>query len=577
MSKILPIPELPEEIKKAVENKKIAIFIGSGASRIYGCDSWDELADRLIERCFSIKKDDGRRLITCKEKKSLKREKDRKKVITICENILCENGYKNNYYDCLKEGLLYGKTLPKNNIYEYLHKMGLGGGIYITTNIDNHFSDKFENRLIYKTSQFDKINESYLYHIHGSINDSKSIVFTESEYSKRYGSNDGDNKKYLEFLEKIFSEYTVLFVGYGLDEPEILEFIAPKTDPNKSNEKNHFLLKPLYEKEEDILMNEKLRFNSLGVEVIGFAKDQNGYKQLAEVIKDWFNEIEIASSVLHNNHEEIEEIVDSVLCVNKEKEKVEKLMHLISNDDTRKRYFFRYVAKSKTPSIWLQFLKDKNFLKPKNSPLPEKSENQEGYYIPHWYILDFLETVAEENEKIPKENITFLLDKIVMENYEYIKKQESEDRNFRTEWVLLKIIARLPTDSLRPTHIKCIKKFLDSYWSNTLIASELARNIFPKILKTSRKDVVFPLFQAILGYRKIEQDSLKEIVPILGEFWLFEFLDNNIKEIVSRYPYDFSRFLIDLIEEIFYEKSSMFSIFSISDLEFNKSDFPRKI
>lgn len=314
MSKILPIPELPKEIEEAVKNKKIAIFVGSGTSRIYGCDSWNELANRLVEKCFSTKKNDGKRLITFKEKDYLRREKNRKKVITICKNILDEANLKEIYHESLKKGLCYEESLPSENIYDYLYKMGFGGGVYITTNIDNHFSKKFGDRLSYKDNQFNynKINESYLYHLHGMIDDLESIIFTVPEYLKHYDSNADDNKKYLKFLREIFLKYTVLFVGYGLDELEILEFFATKTDIGKSRGKNHFLLLPLYKGEENILRNEKSYFNFFGIEVIAFEKDQNGHNQLIEVIKAWSNEIELASSALHNNYEEIEEIVDSV-------------------------------------------------------------------------------------------------------------------------------------------------------------------------------------------------------------------------------------------------------------------------
>lgn len=258
------------------------------------------------------------------------------------------------------------------------------------------------------------------------------------------------------------------------------------------------------------------------------------------------------------------------------REKVERLIHLISNDKARERHFFKYVAKSKNPSVWLKFLKDKEFLNPEKSPLPEKTKNQEGYYILHWHILDFLEAVAKENEETPTENITLLLDKIITENYEHIKKQNLKDRNFITEWVLSKIIAKLPIDNLKSIHIEYINKFLDSYWDNNLIASELARNIFPKILKTNRKDIILPLFQTILGYKKVEQDFLKEIVSVLDEFWLFDLLNDNIKEIVSSYPYDFLVLLVDLIEKIFHEKLSMFSVSLISDIKCNKSILPKK-
>jgi hypothetical protein len=45
------IPEVPSKIKRAVNDKKLAIFIGAGVSRFVGCTSWIELAKNLVEKC----------------------------------------------------------------------------------------------------------------------------------------------------------------------------------------------------------------------------------------------------------------------------------------------------------------------------------------------------------------------------------------------------------------------------------------------------------------------------------------------------------------------------------------------
>ena len=53
------IPPLPKETVEAVNNEKLAVFIGAGVSRLVGCMSWDRLAQNLLNRCFSTEKKDG--------------------------------------------------------------------------------------------------------------------------------------------------------------------------------------------------------------------------------------------------------------------------------------------------------------------------------------------------------------------------------------------------------------------------------------------------------------------------------------------------------------------------------------
>jgi hypothetical protein len=56
------IPEVPSKIKRAVNDKKLAIFIGAGVSRFVGCTSWIEMffiSIFFMQRVFLISKKKG--------------------------------------------------------------------------------------------------------------------------------------------------------------------------------------------------------------------------------------------------------------------------------------------------------------------------------------------------------------------------------------------------------------------------------------------------------------------------------------------------------------------------------------
>ncbi|MGD0236228.1 MAG: SIR2 family protein [Syntrophorhabdales bacterium] len=61
-------------------------------------------------------------------------------------------------------------------------------------------------------------------HLHGGINDEGSAVITIVDYMKHYERR----SRAAVLLETIFREYTVLFVGYGLEEYEVMEFMITK-------------------------------------------------------------------------------------------------------------------------------------------------------------------------------------------------------------------------------------------------------------------------------------------------------------------------------------------------------------
>lgn len=90
---ILPIPPIPKKILDAVNTKTLGVFVGAGVSRIMGCMGWDELATRLVKRCTSIKRAaDGLPYLNFRETEILARYGDHKKTITICYDILKDNG-----------------------------------------------------------------------------------------------------------------------------------------------------------------------------------------------------------------------------------------------------------------------------------------------------------------------------------------------------------------------------------------------------------------------------------------------------------------------------------------------------
>ena len=140
MQEIHPIPTVPEEIINAVNENRLAVFIGTGVSQLIGCKGWDQLAKYLIERCYKLCNNEGRKCLNYKERENLCNIYDNKKTITICKTILIQNGYGDIFLDELKKSLREDKKLIKSkNIYKELSGLN---GIFITTNIDEHF-DKF--------------------------------------------------------------------------------------------------------------------------------------------------------------------------------------------------------------------------------------------------------------------------------------------------------------------------------------------------------------------------------------------------------------------------------------------------
>lgn len=298
---IIDSPEIPHEIKKAINDKKLAVFVGAGVSRFLGCDSWEDLAKKLVKKCKS--KD----LINYLEEQTLLKENNKTKLISICCNILEEETFMNEIKNSLKDDKIseFDMNNDKFQIYRNLKKIS---NTFITTNSDRFIDKLFDKGNIYSNigqeepnnKQIKPSNNS-LYKIHGCISNVKSLVFTTGQYIKTY-----ENEAFNNFIEEFFAKYTVLFVGYGLGEIELLERIFKSTIT-----KQKFYLKGYFKHEQRISEFENKYFGDMGVSVISFSKDKNGYDQLNIIIDEWGKEVDTTTNNMMNDFSDIDDALEN--------------------------------------------------------------------------------------------------------------------------------------------------------------------------------------------------------------------------------------------------------------------------
>ncbi len=305
--KLTKEPPIPSQIIEAINSHNLAVFIGSGVSQVIGCKGWGDLAQHLAEKCYALGKNRNGRYVNFKQKQTLIEDSDYKKTISICYHILEENGRKDAFYQKLEKCFkAKPKLLKSKNIYEEM--IGLHA-VFLTTNADRHFDTYFEpSRIAYRDQDFNRstIERDKLYHIHGSILDPASLVFTLQRYMERY-----QDFGFRGFLDEIFKNYTVLFVGYGMSEFELLDFLMTKFGSTKRKELSRFMLKYYFKGEENILKLDQYYYGEMGIVVVGYEIDDTGYDQLYAVIRHWKEQIDQTSTYLYDSFSEIDEAVDN--------------------------------------------------------------------------------------------------------------------------------------------------------------------------------------------------------------------------------------------------------------------------
>jgi hypothetical protein len=291
-------PDLPQQIIEAAEQKQLAIFVGAGLSRFMGCSSWGELAENLLKKC------EAEGLLNNYEKTVLSQSTDFKKTITICSRLLKND---ERFMDEMRKSLnddKVGDASVDLKIYKDLFSLN---GLIITTNADRHIDQVYlpDNIFINDFSSATPVDNTHLYKIHGSITDPNSLIFTVEGYLKRY-----TDYEYGKFLEEIFTKYTVLFLGYGMSEFELMDYLFSSI---QGNSKRHYFLKDYFTHEQRIYKFDQMYFDDLGVKLIPYAKDSIGYQQLPKIIDEWVQEIKSKTLVLVTNYDDIDDALGNPL------------------------------------------------------------------------------------------------------------------------------------------------------------------------------------------------------------------------------------------------------------------------
>ena len=502
------IPDLPPEIKEAINNKRLAIFIGAGASAIIGCKDWRHLAEKLIEKCFETPKsgDSDSKCINFKVRESLLQMNDSKKIITICKYILEKNNAGNEFYDEVEKSLEFKSELSEYNIYNELYGLR---GLFVTTNIDKHFDGKFiESQIVFRQGSFNSntIDRSKLYHIHGSISEKNSLILTAKEYLDRY-SNDIDFRL---FLKKIFTDNVVLFIGYGFNEYEVLDFLVTKSGISIPESPKNFILRPYYSGEETLLEFEENYFAQLGVRVIAFNKDERGHAQLFYIIKEWKTEIIQTSTVLYKTFEELRSASN-----NYDPKEESRILQLIT-EKPFKFEFLRQLSQSGNPAPWLKPLKNNGYFIPKNY-LPGSRD-----YSEFLAQITVLENIAKINSQHPSKNVTEDLITTVNKIIDY--KDENNQR-IENDWIdryIVKIIFSLPLDFINDYYFDYLKRCLESNYDPILISGEIKETLIPKLIENNAENHLLKTLSIILEFKKREPPRFEQYTLLIDHYSLEE-------------------------------------------------------
>jgi hypothetical protein len=321
------IPPVPDSLREAAQRGILIPFIGAGVSRLAGCPDWAGFADKalhwLIDRGkFTHAQLDQIRHLNPRVKLSLARSLERESGISIGFRTLLhptdrqENAEGIRVYNSL---FRLGKTFVTTNYDEWLDErivQPLPSAVpdvkaqNTPTSIQMRVIHRVEDLLPSALS-----TPNTVIHLHGSLRDPGGMVLTTQDYVKHYANDrmSGDPAKenrVLTFLGYLFREKAVLFVGYGLDELEILEYVIVKARVQSSREARHYIIQGFFSHEIELLNSMRTYFRDCGITLIPFLRDQKDWKQLHEVLEHFASQAPISEPLVLQRAQEMEGLLN---------------------------------------------------------------------------------------------------------------------------------------------------------------------------------------------------------------------------------------------------------------------------
>jgi SIR2-like protein len=305
---IKPLPDIPELLRNSSQMGNLVLFVGAGVSRIAGCPGWIKMADMALGQMVAA---NG---LSHAEVEQLDRYTPRVKI-AVAERAAKDRGLAIDYKRIFEPNGRFEPVGKGRRVYAAL------GGIsnrFVTTNYDRWLDfnlvhlDGSEGipdkggteafgeprKVLINPKEFSAVDfeePNTVMHLHGSVSKPSSMILTTRDYLRHYANDRGaleagGENCVLSFLEYLFNAKVVLFVGYGLEELEILEYVVQKThsaSPDGSEVK-HFMLQGFFSFQKDLAGQLQKYFrHECGIGMLPFQRDKENYDQLINVLEEF--------------------------------------------------------------------------------------------------------------------------------------------------------------------------------------------------------------------------------------------------------------------------------------------------
>jgi len=244
---------IPESLKKALKAKQVVPFVGAGVSMSVkksplepvmnedGTERMDILGNSVFKSIFpswyeflvgaADKLEKENKLPKATVVRSLLNDLPLD-YLEVAQRVYDGLGQK-QWYELLLESFEINTNSADAKSFELAKLIWqIGSNLLVTTNIDLVLQVAYQEHhqvkiLDTQSPEFAEVQRDWsparptVLHLHGHIDNKVNVVFTKSQYDDFY--NKEKNKAKIETLRNLFTQRTVLFIGYSLDDLFVLK------------------------------------------------------------------------------------------------------------------------------------------------------------------------------------------------------------------------------------------------------------------------------------------------------------------------------------------------------------------
>lgn len=283
-----------DDFQKSITAKNVCLFLGAGVARNLNMPDWNGLASEITNWCFENK------IIKHSEVHTLSNMSNPLKEISYCTRQIESKNKEDDF------NLYLDKIFIKNpetaykqdsKLYDNFIKLYNSGKVlFVQTNYDRTIESNEEVQpfIPYAEDNNITLTNNLLVYLHGRFNGNyKDIVLTKEKYNEVYVlENNPLQEKQKNFIRQLLESYTIIMLGYSLQDNEIVQLIA-----NRKNVENYKKVIVIIDtcKAKAISNNIDTQYWESccndNLEIYTYDTEDNGFAQFAQVVQDLTDEI----------------------------------------------------------------------------------------------------------------------------------------------------------------------------------------------------------------------------------------------------------------------------------------------